>query len=116
MEVDKYQQISKVPAKKKRIREIHGQQVLKQTLKVNISNVLSNIPSAIMHTGKRIGLQRLANGGNSESVRDNTDLHRSIVCPNVIFLFPLLKAHCCLNCGTKCFLLFLSPSISPQPH
>lgn len=94
MEADKYQQIPKVPAKKK-IREIHGQKILKQIPKVHISDVLSNIPSpVIMHTWKRLGLQRLVNGGNSESVRDYTDLHRSVVCLNVIFLFivesPLL--------------------------
>lgn len=68
-------------------------------------------------------------GGNSDNMGRNTGLGRSLVWPNMILVFLFLlslqakvymitvqkeQAHCGINCGTKRFLLFLSPTISFQ--
>lgn len=69
--------------------------------------------------------------GNSDSMRGNTGLDRSLVWTNMRFLFLCLlslqskvhtitiqkeQAHCCINCGTKCFLFFLSLAMPLQLH
>ena len=68
-------------------------------------------------------------GRNSDIMRGNTGLDGSLVWPNMIFLLLFLlslqarvcmitvqkeQAHGCISYGTKCFLHFLSPTISLQ--